>query len=475
VRSAKGAQPCRQTDAGTVDIGGLGVPVLRGYVKAVVHTGWNVKNSKSSATVRIPRRTWLQFGGAAGLLTCFDGKGLAAAPDAKLPPSIAALESMRSLVKPITLAERQARIERARELMVEHKIDAIMLTGGTSLNYFTGVRWGNSERLFSVVIPAKGRAFSVCPSFEKGRAEEQLNKSPLESAEVLTWNEDESPFQLLAKGLKDRGIAGGSVGVEERTQFAFSNEVGKAAPGAAFVDATVVTAGCRMIKSAHEIELMSIANQATLKVYKAVYQALEPGMTQRDAGNLVDAAYARVGFRGEASIEVGEYSANPHGSLTPQTIKEGSMVLIDDGCTVEGYVSDITRSFVLGTPTDKMKRVFDLVYQAQKAALEAVHVGAECQSIDAAARKVIVDGGFGPDYKYFGHRVGHGIGMDGHEWPYLVRGNKTLLQAGMTFSDEPGIYIPGEFGLRLEDDMQVTPNGGVMFTPQSKSLELPFD
>jgi Xaa-Pro dipeptidase len=220
---------------------------------------------------------------------------------------------------------------------------------------------------------------------------------------------------------------------------------------------------------------MSIANKATLKVYKAVYEALRPGMTQRDAENLVQAAYARVGFRGEASIEVGEYSANPHGSLTPQTIREGTMVVIDDGCTVEGYGSDITRSFVLGKPTDKMKKVFDIVHSAQKAAVDAVHPGAECQSIDAAARKVITDAGFGPDYKYFGHRLGHGIGMDGHEWPYLVRGNRTLLRTGMTFSDEPGIYIPGEFGLRLEDDMQVTQDGGVLFTPQSNSLEHPFE
>lgn len=400
---------------------------------------------------------------------------LAAEPSRKLPPSITALESMRSLATPITIAERQARLERARELMREHKIDAVLLAGGTSLNYFTGVRWGNSERLFAVVIPAKGRPFCVCPSFEESRAGEQLANSPLADAEILTWHEDESPYQLVAKGLAARSLATATLGIEERTPFVFSNEIARATTGASFTSATPITAGCRMIKSAHEIELMSIANKATLKVYKAVYEALRPGMTQRDAENLVQAAYARVGFRGEASIEVGEYSANPHGSLTPQTIREGTMVVIDDGCTVEGYGSDITRSFVLGKPTDKMKKVFDIVHSAQKAAVDAVHPGAECQSIDAAARKVITDAGFGPDYKYFGHRLGHGIGMDGHEWPYLVRGNRTLLRTGMTFSDEPGIYIPGEFGLRLEDDMQVTQDGGVLFTPQSNSLEHPFE
>jgi Xaa-Pro dipeptidase len=432
-----------------------------------------VKNSNSSQSLHLNRRAWLRnvsrAGGAAALL------GAIPLDAATTPPSIAALESMRAQAKPITTAERQVRIERAQELMGQFKIDALMMAGGTSLNYFTGIRWGNSERLFSVVIPAKGRAFSVCPSFEESRAVEQIAKSPLTDAQIMTWHEDESPFALLAKGLKERGIATGAIGVEERVPFAFSDEIRKAAAGATLVSANPVTAGCRMIKSAHELELMSIANTATLKVYKAVWQALQPGMTQGDARNLVEAAYAKVGFPGEASIQVGEYSANPHGSLTPQTIHEGTLVLIDDGCTVEGYQSDITRSFVLGKPTDKMKQVFDIVHAAQKAALEAVHVGAECQSIDAAARQVITDGGYGPDYKYFGHRVGHGIGMDGHEWPYLVRGNKTLLQANMCFSDEPGIYIPGEFGVRLEDDMHVTPEGGVLFTPQSHSLEHPFD
>lgn len=433
-------------------------------------------NSTSSQSILLNRRTLLRSTGAAALIASFSGPKLTAAEtDQKLPPSIAALQSMRSLATPITVAEREARIARARELMLENKIDAIVLAGGTSLNYFTGIHWGNSERLFSVVIPAKGRAFSVCPSFEESRAVEQIAKSPLADAEILTWHEDESPFELLAKGLKDRSISTSSIGIEERVPFAFSNRIAKAAPGASLVDATPVTAGCRMIKSDHELELMTIANHATLKVYKAVYQALQPGMTQRDAGALVDAAYARVGFRGEASIEVGEYSANPHGSLTPQTILEGTMIVIDDGCLVEGYQSDITRSFVLGKSTDKMKRVFDVVRRAQKAALGAVHVGAECQSVDAAARAVITDANFGPDYKYFGHRLGHGIGMDGHEWPYLVRGNRTLLRVGMAFSDEPGIYIPGEFGIRLEDDMHVTPEGGVLFTPQSNSLEHPFD
>jgi Xaa-Pro dipeptidase len=219
---------------------------------------------------------------------------------------------------------------------------------------------------------------------------------------------------------------------------------------------------------------MGIANEATLKVYEAVYHALKPGMTQAEALSLIEASYAKVGFRGEASVEVGPYTANPHGSATPQVIQENTIVMIDDGCTVEGYNSDITRTFVLGKPTDKMKKVFDVVHRAQQAALSAAKPGVECQAVDAAARKVVEEAGFGPDYNFFTHRVGHGIGMDGHEWPYLVRGNNLKLQPSMTFSDEPGIYIRNEFGIRLEDDMKITENGAELFTPQSPSLDHPF-
>ncbi len=390
------------------------------------------------------------------------------------PPSISALKPMRDRVQPITTAERRARIEKAQQLMIEHQIDAIVLAGGTSLLYFTDVRWGNSERLFAVGIPSKGKSFCVCPSFEEDRAREQLNQGPLEDAEVLTWHEDDNPYRLVASGLKSRGISSGTLGVEERTAFVFSDGIAHAAPGLKIVSATPVTAGCRMIKSAHELQLMTIANQATLQVYEAVYKALQPGMTQNDASALIAAAYGRVGFRGAASVQVGEYTASPHGSMTPQVIREGTIVMIDDGCTVDGYNSDITRTFVLGKATDKMKQVFDIVHRAQSAALQAAKPGVECQAVDAAARKVITDAGYGPDYNYFSHRLGHGIGMDGHEWPYLVRGNTLPLAANMSFSDEPGIYIRGQFGVRLEDDMHITENGAELFTPQSPSLEHPF-
>ena len=399
--------------------------------------------------------------------------------DSSLPPSLAHLKSRKSEAVPITRDERHERQERARKLMSENALDAIVLMSGTSLNYFTGIRWWGGERMFALVLPAKGAAFYVCPAFEEDRAREQISGAPDgERPDVSTWQEDESPYQRVAQGLKERGIASGKLGIEETVRFFFADGIAQAAPQVTLTSATRVTAGCRMIKSAHEIALMRLACQVTLAAYEAVYHALREGMTQQQVEDLIAAAYGQLGFPGEASVQLGEYSALPHGSGTPQVIREGSIVMIDDGCTVEGYQSDITRTFVLGKASeqfgDKMKKVFDIVHRAQAAALAAARPGLECGAVDAAARKVITDAGYGPDYKYFTHRLGHSMGMDGHEWPYLVRGNTTKLAPNMTFSDEPGIYLRGEFGIRLEDDMHITENGAELFTPQSPSLEDPF-
>jgi Xaa-Pro dipeptidase len=399
--------------------------------------------------------------------------------DATLPPSVARLKSRRSEAIPITREERQKRQEHARTLVSENAIDAIVLMEGTSLTYFTGIRWWGGERLFALVLPAKGPAFYVCPAFEEGRAREQISGAPDgENPDVRIWQEDESPYQRVAQGLKDRGMASGRLGIEETVRFFFSDGIAKAAPRATLTSATPVTAGCRRIKSANEIALMRLACQVTLAAYEAVYHALREGMTQQQVEDLIAAGYGQLGFPGEASVQVGEHSALPHGSSTPQVIREGSIVMIDDGCTVEGYQSDITRTFVLGkVPKEvgaRMEKVFDIVHHAQSAALAAARPGVECGSVDAAARKVITDAAYGPDYKYFTHRLGHGIGMDMHEWPYLVRGNTTKLQTNITTSNEPGIYIRGEFGIRLEDDMHITDNGADLFTPQSLSLEDPF-
>ncbi|MFL6414733.1 MAG: M24 family metallopeptidase [Bryobacteraceae bacterium] len=420
------------------------------------------------------RRMILRGASAAGASLALAGASSGSQGDEHMAPSIASLKSMRDRAKPITVKERQQRIQKARQLMAANKIDAILLVGGTSQLYFTGMNWGGSERLLATVVPQSGKAFVVCPAFEEDRAREQLNRGPLEDATVMTWQEDESPYRLVASGLKALGKSGGTIGIEERTPWVFSEGIAKAAPGVRLTSATPVTAGCRTIKSPHELELMQIANEATLKVYQAVYHALKPGMTQTEASSLISAGYAKVGFPGEASVEVGPYTANPHGSATPQVIRENTIIMIDDGCTAEGYNSDITRTFVLGKPTDKMKKVFDIVRRAQQAALAAAKPGVECQAVDAAARKVVEDAGFGPNYNFFTHRVGHGIGMDIHEWPYLVRGNTLKLQPNMTFSDEPGIYIRNEFGVRIEDDMHITESGAELFTHPGASLEHPF-
>ncbi len=422
------------------------------------------------------RRSFLKHG---SLAAAAFGVGPAAAPAAqeiRVPAPIATLQTMRNLAKPITAAERRTRIEKARRLMGEQKIDALVLTGGTSLVYFSGIQWGLSERLFAMVLPIKGDAFYVSPAFEEERAREQIALGPLGgSADVRTWEEHESPYERVGQGLRDRGIASGRVGMEETVRFVFSDGIAHAAPTLTVVSGTAITAGCRGIKDTHELELMRLANQVTLKAYEAAYRSMKEGMTQRDFAALVALAHQRLGFTGSAGVQVGEYSALPHGSITPQVIKEGAILLIDGGCSVEGYQSDISRTFVLGKATEKMKQVFDIEFRAQTAALKAAKPGVPCEAVDAAARKVITDAGYGPDYKYFTHRVGHGIGMDGHEWPYLVRGNKLPLAPGMTFSDEPGIYIRGEFGVRLEDDMYITENGAELFTPQSRSLEEPFE
>jgi Xaa-Pro dipeptidase len=385
------------------------------------------------------------------------------------------LKSRKSEAAPITREERQERQQHARQLMSESALDAIVLMEGTSLRYFSGIRWWGGERTFALVLPAKGAAFYVCPAFEEGRAREQIANAPDgNQPDVRVWQEDESPYQRIAQGLKDRGIAGGKLGLEETVRFVFADGIAKAAPQAAIASATPVTAGCRMIKTAHEIALMRLAAQVTLAAYHAAYLAVKDGMTQPQLEALVQKAHERLGFTGGADVQVGEFSAFPHGSVTPQVVHEGTIVLMDGGCAVEGYQSDITRTYVLGKASDKMNRVFDIVLRAQSAALAAARPGVECGAIDAAARKVVTDGGYGPDYKYFTHRLGHGMGMDGHEWPYLVRGNPTKLQANMTTSNEPGIYIRGEFGIRIEDDMHVMENGAELFTPQTVSLEEPF-
>jgi Xaa-Pro dipeptidase len=404
------------------------------------------------------------------------------ASNGPLPKDIAALPSFAGRVAPFTNEERLARIARAKELMDQQKIEAIVLANSTSNTlYFANIRLGASERMWALVIPAKAKPFLVCPAFERDRASEMLADTPFaKDAEVLTWQEDESPFALVVRALKDRGISSGKVGLDENMKFTFANELMKAGPSLQFVSATPVTGGCRIIKDEHELACLRTAGAATLAVYEAVYRSVKEGMTTRDVHNLVQMAYAKTGLQGEASLNIDEFTAVPHGSRQIQTIREGSILMLDDGCVVEGYTSDITRTFCYGKPTDKQLKVFDIVKAAQTAAMKAARPGLPMAQVDLTARKVITDAGYGNGYQYFTHRVGHGIGMDMHEWPYLSENNMFLddrhpvLAKNMTFSDEPGIYIKGEFGVRLEDELLVTADGGELLTPQSPSLDEPF-
>lgn len=394
------------------------------------------------------------------------------APGRSTPPSIAALKPFPGTATPISDDERRGRIEKARRLMAENGLAAVVLEPGTSMSYFAGVRWGTSERPFLLVIPAKGELAYVSPAFEEARARE-LTKF---TDDVRVWQEDEDWGATVAGILKDRGVSTGRIGFEERVRFFIAEGVRKATPGSEFVLATPVTAGCRMFKSPTEIALMQRASDITIEAYKAAFATFTEGMTQADLRRNISAAFEGLGSSGGALIAFGEYTAFPHGSITPQTLKEGDVVLVDGGCAVEGYQSDITRTTVFGTPTPRQTEIWNLEKAAQAAGFEAATIGAPCEAVDAAARKVITDAGFGPDYKVPGlpHRTGHGIGMDGHEWTNFVRGNKTPLAPGMCFSNEPTIVIYGEFGIRLEDCLYMTEAGPKYFSEPSPAVDKPF-
>jgi len=390
-----------------------------------------------------------------------------------VPDLIKNLRPMMRDVVPITNEERMARIAKAQRLMGEQKIDAIFMESGASMYYFTGMRWGLSERMFALVIPQRGDIAWVCPKFEEERARELIK---IGANDIRTWEEDQSPFLRVGQIIRDRGIRYARVGIEERARFFLFDGIRQLASQLQYVIATPITAGCRMYKSPAEIALMQKANDLTMIAYRATWATMREGMPQQEFAGNCATAFRNLGVQGGIFVSFGKYTAFPHGSSTPQVLQEGDMVLMDDGCSVEGYQSDITRTFVFGKPTPRQKNVWEIERKAQDAGFAAAKVGAPCEAVDFAARKVITDAGFGPDYKTPGlpHRTGHGIGLEGHEWTNFVRGNKTPIQPGMCFSDEPTIVIYGEFGVRLEDCLYITPNGPKFFTEQSPSIEKPF-
>jgi Xaa-Pro aminopeptidase len=391
-----------------------------------------------------------------------------------LPPAFTSLKPLGDRVKPIRAEELQGRMAHAQQLMTDAKprFEALCVTPSTTLVYYTGIQWWPSERILALLIPRQGNPVLVSPAFEEGRLREQM-RWPIE---IRVWQEEENPYAIVEQWFAERGIRTGQIGIEETTRYVFFDGLRHSANSLDYVSGDPITVGCRAQKSEHELELMRLACSATFDVYKATFASLREGMTQREVADLVVRGYAQMGLRGEASVFFGPSSALPHGSREEQILREGVGVMIDDGTTVEGYQSDVTRMGVLGKPPEKLPHAFEIVRNAQNAALAAAVAGHECGSVDDAARKVITDAGFGSGYKYFSHRLGHGIGMDEHEWPYLVRGNRTILKPGMTFSNEPGIYVVGDYGLRCEDDMVISESGAAKLLTRGfqPSLETPI-
>ncbi len=415
--------------------------------------------------MRTSRRNFLKVAaGTAGAATLGTTASCAAPSD--VPEAINNLQPYPGDYTPISDEERLGRIEKAQRLMGENGIDAMFLDSGTSMFYYTGVRWGQSERMFAAVIPARGELAWVLPNFEEEKARELIRFGD----DVRTWHEHESPYERVAQVLNDRGIRRGTIGVEERCRFFLYDGIRQITRNQ-FVSADPVTIGCRVIKSDNELALMQRANNITIEAYRAAFQTVYEGMPRGELSANIAAAHTALGASGRGGGQFGEASAFPHGSSQPQFLQEGDIILVDGGCGVDGYRSDISRTFVFGEPTQRQREVWEVEKEAQTAALEAAQVGVPCEDVDAAARAVITGAGFGEGYENFFHRVGHGIGLDGHEWINLVCGNTTPLAPGMCFSNEPGIYIYGEFGVRLEDCMYITEDGGRLFTPQAPSIE----
>ena len=400
--------------------------------------------------------------------------GLAATlPAPVIAADTAGLPDLAAKAVPIGAEERKARIAKAAGLLRAHDMHALLIEPGSSLIYFTGVEWWRSERLTAAVLTREGEVAIVTPFFEEPSVRESLGVA----AEVLTWNEDENPLAAVANWLGKRGLAKGRVGVEETVRFFAVDGLQKAMPDVTVVNGAPVVRGCRMIKSAAEIALMRLASDITIAAYRHTAPRIEAGMTPADIDAIMGAATKALGGRGEFNlILLGEASAYPHGSGKPQAVRPGEVVLMDCGATVHGYQSDISRSFVFGKASPRQRQVWDQMRKGQDVAFAAARIGAPAGAVDDAVRAYYESLGYGPGYKLPGtsHRTGHGIGLDGHEPVNLVRGETTPLAAGMCFSNEPGIYIPGEFGIRLEDCFHMTDGGPEWFSEPPPSIDRPF-
>jgi Xaa-Pro dipeptidase len=418
----------------------------------------------------IQRRTFLKTGGLSiglfgfipSLFSCKENE-----------PPFEGLENMTSNVKPLDPEDYERRLQKAKELMIANRVDGLLITGGTNMSYFLDASWWRSERFFGAIVNTKGDPIWICPAFEVERAKE-ITKF---GTDIRAWEEHESPYTLVTGVMKDLGAANGKLAIGPTTRNFIVEGIRKAASGTKLqlIDGSIITDGCRGMKTEKELAFMDLANRITKIAYREAFKRVEEGMSPAQLRGYIQEAHTQMGTSGSGGPMFGPISAFPHGSREVRHLKDGDTILVDGGCSVEGYRSDVTRTIVFGKPTDRQKKVFDAVLKAQTAAHEAIWPGVPCETLDKVARKVIEDAGFGPEYRYFAHRLGHGIGMDGHEYPYLVRGNNLPLQPGMTFSNEPGIYIYGEFGVRIEDCFVVTEDGAKFLGGMTTAgIEQPF-
>lgn len=391
-------------------------------------------------------------------------------------PAVAQIEGLKPLtsgIAPISRTERRGRVAKAQGLMKAHGLSALVIEPGASLTYFTGVRWSRSERVTAAVIPVEGDLLIVTPHFEEPSVRETLAVP----GEIRVWQEDGDPAAVVAGWLAERRLEKGAVGIEETVRFFVSDGLARALPDAVIKSGAAVVRGCRMFKSPAEIALMQVAADVTVAAYRYTWPRIERGMTPADIGAIMTRATVALGGRPEFNlILLGEASAYPHGTGKPQAVRDGEVVLMDCGCTVEGYQSDISRTFVYGAPTAHQREVWGQVARGQQIAFEAAQLGKPACAADDAVRAYYERLGYGPDYRLPGlsHRTGHGIGLDGHEPINLVRGETTRLAPGMCFSDEPGLYLPGRFGVRLEDCVYMTDAGPRWFSVPPPSLDQPF-
>ena len=399
-------------------------------------------------------------------------KGIGGASKAS---ALATLTDMTKDTRPVDKAEYTSRIDKAQRYMREHQIAAIYLNAGTNLSYFTGMDWYASERLVGAILPASGEVVYIAPLFEI----DSLSERQVIAGDIVGWQEHESPYALVAEVLKQAGLSGGDIlGVDEATAFFIVDGFNKAMPDIEIINASGVTAHCRMHKSASELALIQRAMDMTLAVHQATASILHEGITTTEVEQFIHEAHKKVGASGSyfCIVLFGKATSFPHGVKDPQVLKPGDLVLIDTGCKLHGYLSDITRTYSFGGASEKQARLWQAEKDAQLAAFAAAANGSPCGDVDAAARVSLESAGLGPDYDLPGlpHRTGHGIGMDIHEWPYLVKDNPQPLAPGMCFSNEPMIVVPGEFGIRLEDHFYMAEDGPRWFTQPAHSINNPF-